>query len=571
MKRYLRRAAFFFRYAWLFSLFINLTLLLSPLYMLQIYDRVLTSRSLPTLAMLTLGVALGTLAYVGLEILRSRILVQAGLALDAMLAGPVLNTVFEHAAQLGGARHAAAMRDVAVLRQYLTGNGLFAFFDAPWGIVFLAIIFVIHWALGVTATAGMLLLLAMAWYDDRCTRPLLNLANARSRETAQSLDGAVRSAEVIEALGMREQVIARWLRRNAGVLAAQGGASDRAGAIVASSKGVRQLLQTLMLALGAYLVITQNLSSGTMIAATILLGKATAPIELAIAGWKGFVEARAAYGRLDAVLKASDLGRAASAVRLPAPLGALSVERVVFAAGAGQAPILKGIGFALEAGECLAVIGPSASGKSTLARLLLGVWRPQAGHVRLDGADVADWPASALGPHVGYLPQDVELLAGTVAENIARMNDAAASSEAVVAAAVRAGAHEMILGLPQGYQTRLGEGGATLSGGQRQRIGLARALFGEPRLVVLDEPNSNLDAQGELALVAAVRMLKDAGRTLVFVTHKPSLLQHADKVLVLDGGSVLSFGDRDAILAKLRLSAPATNLAAVKAATGRAA
>ncbi len=554
MKTYLKRAAFFFRYAWLFSLFINAALLLSPLYMLQVYDRVLTSRSLPTLGMLTLGVSLGYLVYVGLETLRSRILVQAGLALDAMLSNRILDLVFDKAAQPGGARHASAIRDVAVLRQALTGNALFAFFDAPWGIAFLAVIFIIHWVLGVTALIGMLILLSMALIDDRRTRPILQQANALSRESGRYIDGAVRNAEVIKALGMRGMLVGRWGQRNGQVLATQNVASDRAGVIVAGSKGLRQLMQTLMLGMGAYLVITENLSSGTMIAATILLGKATAPLELAIGGWKSFVEARAAYGRLDAMLKTAKWDDAT--VQLPAPLGALAVEKAVFSAGPGQPPILKGISFSLAAGECLAIIGPSAAGKSTLVRVLLGIWRPQSGSVRLDGASLADWPSHLLGPHLGYLPQDIELLAGTVAENIARMGSAAECSEAVVAAARLAGAHEMILRLPRGYDTEIGEAGATLSGGQRQRIGLARALYGQPRYVVLDEPNSNLDSEGELTLIDAMHKLRAMGSTLVFVTHKPSLLSEADKVLVLESGNVLAFGPRDAILAKLQMAAP---------------
>jgi PrtD family type I secretion system ABC transporter len=303
------------------------------------------------------------------------------------------------------------------------------------------------------------------------------------------------------------------------------------------------------------LVITENMSSGTMIAATILLGKATAPLELAVAGWKGFVEARAAYDRLDTMLKT--MADATATVRLPAPAGALTVERVVFGVGGGMPPILKGISFSLTAGECLAVIGPSAAGKTTLVRVLLGLWRPQSGSVRLDGASLADWPSELLGPHLGYLPQDIELLAGTVAENIARLGSVSDNSEAVVAAARLAGAHEMILHLPKGYDTDLGDAGTTLSGGQRQRIALARALFGKPRLVVLDEPNSNLDSEGELALVEAMRTLKAMGTTLVFVTHKSSLLNHADKVLVLEAGNVRAFGPRETILTKLQLPAPA--------------
>lgn len=553
MQDQLRRAAIFFRYAWLFSLFINLTLLLSPLYMLQVYDRVLSSRSLPTLAVLTLGVSVAYLVYAGLELLRSRILVQAGMALDGLLSGPVLDQVFAGAPQPGGTPHAGALRDVAVLRQTLTGNTLFAFFDAPWGIAFLAIIFIVHWAMGLLALAGMGVLVALTLLEDRRTRGLLQAAGQQATEANRGVDAAVRQAEVVEALGMRAGVVARWQARHARVLADQGMASDRAGLATASAKGVRQLLQTGMLGLGAYLVISENLSAGTMIAATILLGKATAPLELAIGGWRGFVEARAAWQRLDSLL--AGRATAAAPVQLPATQGALVAERVVFGAVPGQPPILKGVSFSLPAGASLAVIGPSGAGKSTLVRVLLGLWRPQQGQVRLDGASLADWPRAALAPHLGYLPQDTALLPGTVAENIARMGDAAEQSDGIVDAARQAGAHEMVLRLPQGYETEVGEGGQALSGGQRQRIGLARALFGRPRVVVLDEPNANLDTEGEAALVAALKALRQQGATVVFVTHRPALLAQADMVLALSQGAVLAVGPRDEVLARLRAGA----------------
>lgn len=549
MKHVLRRTAFFFRYAWLFSLFVNLAMLTLPLYMLQVYDRVLASRSLPTLAMLTLGAAFVYAVYVGLEMLRSRVLVQASVALDRLLGAQVLGEVFARAAQPLGERHAGAVRDVATLRQYVTGSGLFAFFDAPWSLVFLAIIFAIHPWLGATALLGMLVLLALALADERRTRPLLLQANALARQAGRDADAAVRQAEAVEAMGMRAAVVARWSARNDEVLRAQSQASDRSGSIVATSKGLRQLLQVAMLGLGAYLVITQHLSAGTMIAATILLARATAPLELAIAGWRGFVDARAAYARLAALVDRAP--SAAAALELPAPRGAVEVDRIVVAPVADRPPVLKGVSFDVAAGECVAVIGPSAAGKSTLLRALLGLWRPQSGCVRLDGADVADWPRESLAPHVGYLPQDVELLAGTVAENIARMGPMPQSSQAVVAAATLAGAHEMILKLPGGYDTVIGDAATVLSGGQRQRIGLARALFGPPKLVVLDEPNSNLDTDGEAALMAAIRALKAMGSTVVFVTHKPSLLADADRVLVLHAGSVAAFGPRDEVLAKV--------------------
>ncbi|MEJ6003032.1 type I secretion system permease/ATPase, partial [Paucibacter soli] len=519
---------------------------LSPLYMTQIYDRVLSSRSVPTLMALTLGVSLCYGLYTLLEALRSRILVQAGLALDRLLTEPVLKESFAGAARLGGARHAGHVRDVATVRQYLTGNGLFAFFDAPWGLLFLVIIFIVHWALGLVALAGMALLVGLAVWDHVRTRPLLMQSAEQARESGRRLDAALRNAEVVRALGMADAIATRWHRGHQGSLVAQAQASNSGGTALALTKGARQLLQSLMLAVGAYLVIADNLSPGVMLAATILLGKATAPVELAIGGWKQLVEAKAAYGRLDKLLK--DSHARAEPMPMPEPQGALQVSSLVFAAGTERPPILSGISFELEPGECMAVIGPSGSGKSSLLRLLLGIWAPSSGMVRLDGFDVAQWPSERLGPWLGYLPQDVELFEGTVAENIARLGVAAGCADAVIAAARAAGVHERVQQMPQGYDTQIGPAGQSLSGGQRQLLGLARALFGKPRLLMLDEPNSNLDAQGEAALVEALAQAKQQGTTVIYVTHKPSLLSAADKVLVLDTGRVKAFGPRDTVL-----------------------
>jgi len=535
-------------------MFVNLAMLTLPLYMLQVYDRVLTSRSLPTLLMLTLGAGFVYVVYAVLEWLRSRILVQASMALDALLTCRILADVVSRAALPGGERHAGAVRDVATLRQYVTGTGLFAFFDAPWSIVFLAVIFAIHVWLGITALLGMAILITLARADERRTRRLLVDANTKARKAGRDADAAARNAEVIEAMGMRSAVLARWSKDNDEVIGLQSLASERSASVIAASKGIRQLLQVVMLGVGAFLVITQNLSAGTMIAATILLGRATAPLELAIAGWKGFVDVRAAWARLTTVIERS--ADQSDSLQLPPPAGAISCERVVYAPDAGQPPAIKGVSFDVRPGECVAIIGPSAAGKSTLLRVLLGLWRPQSGCVRLDGADISEWPREALAPHLGYLPQDVELLSGTVAENIARMAPVAQRSAEVVAAAELAGAHDMILRLPRGYDTEIGDGGAVLSGGQRQRIGLARALLGRPRIVVLDEPNASLDTEGEVALTAAIKSLKSLGSTVIFVTHKPSLLMDADRVLVLGGGAVLAYGPRDDVM--LKLATPGT-------------
>ena len=546
MAHYLRQAATFFRYAWAFSFFINLALLLSPLFMTQVYDRVLTSRSLPTLTVLTVGVCVGLLFYSTLETLRSRVLVQAGLAIDQLLTTTVLREGFERAAQVGGLRQAVFARDVASLRQYLSGTGLHAFFDAPWGIAFLVIIFLCHWLLGAVALAGMVLLLGVALWDHRRTQPLLLDAHAASRDSARQLDAALRHAESVRAMGMGKAFLERWQHGHQSSLTGLATASDHGGTALALSKGSRQLLQALMLATGAYLVIVDNLSSGVMLAATILLGKATAPLELAIGGWRNFVDAKAAFRRLDAMLR--DIQARPEAMPLPQPQGALALDGVSFSIKAGDAPLLRGVSFSLSPGECLAVIGPSGAGKSTLLRVLLGIWPPQAGTVRLDGFDVHQWPSEHLGAYVGYLPQSVDLLEGSVATNIARMGDPALYADDVLAAAQTAGAHDMIQRLPSGYETETGADGTKLSGGQRQLVGLSRALFAQPKLLVLDEPNANLDAQGEQNLVQAMLNAKQMGTTVVFVTHKPSLLRVADKVLALDAGRIKAFGPRSEVL-----------------------
>lgn len=549
MRGQLHRAAMFYRYTWLFSLFINLALLLSPLYMTQVYDRVLTSRSVPTLVALTIGVGVGYLLYTSLEALRSRLLVQAGLALDELLSGRVMPLSFSRAAKQCGVRHGAALRDVATVRHFLTGNSLFAFLDAPWGLAFLAIIFLVHWVLGLVAAIGMALLLLLTFWDNRRTQPLLHYSADQSRASARQMDAALRNAETVRAMGMVGAVVTRWQEAHRLALRSQAAASNHGGLALAVSKGGRMLLQSVMLATGAYLVIADNLSSGVMLAATILLGKATAPIEQLIAGWKGFVDARAAYDRLDQLLREGQ--EQAEGMPLPAPTGALAITNLTYGGAGGVPPILQGVSLEVAPGECLALIGPSGSGKSTLMKVMLGIWPAAAGTVRWDGFDIGQWSPDALGAHIGYLPQDVELFDGTVAENIARLQDAAVHAEAIIDAARRAGAHEMIQHLPRGYETPLGPGGMALSGGQRQLIGLARALFANPKVIALDEPNASLDAPGEQALVKAMATLKQAGVTLVFVTHKPALLACADKVLVLNAGRVRGFGPKEAIMSAL--------------------
>jgi ATP-binding cassette subfamily C exporter for protease/lipase/ATP-binding cassette subfamily C protein EexD len=499
-----------------------------------------------------------------LELARARLLAAAGLGMDRMLGPTVLGGLLRRATRLGGAEYLYGMRDVASLRAFLSGAGIFAIFDAPWLPLFLILIFLFHPVLGVTATVGATILVGLALANEKLTRKPIEDMQVNSRRAGHYIDSGVRNAEVVAALGMGSAVTARWEKLNVEVLGRQRETSRIAGVIGGLTRFVRQGLQVVMLGLGAYLVIEQQLTPGIMMAATIILGRALQPVEMMISGWKQLVEARAAYLRLDALL-----GRGATAgspVALPAPKGAVAVERVLFAAKGAEKPIIKGVSFQLRAGEALAILGPSGAGKSTLARLLIGVWKPVAGTVRLDGADVSEWPREQLGPHIGYLPQDVELFAGTVAENIARMGEI--DGEAVIDAAKRANAHEMILRLPHGYDTPVGESGTALSGGQRQRIALARALYGAPQFVVLDEPNANLDGEGELALVRTMQALKEAAVTQVIVTHRPSLLAAVDTVLVLQDGLAQHFGPRNEVLPRLSRPGGAGPLRAVDGGAG---
>ena len=538
------RRAFWF--VALFSFVINLLMLTLPIYMLQVYDRVLTARSVDTLLMLTI-LAISMLLLLGLlEMARSRVLVRIGARLDDGVNAALFDSLLESRLQSSpSASH--PVRDLDQLRMFLTGSALIALFDSPWTPLFIALIFVFHPLLGTIALIGAILLFSLAILSELLTRKPLEAAGKEAAQAQKLIDSAGRNAEAIAAMGMADTIRERWLDRHISGLVHQAHASDRAGVLSATAKVMRLILQVTMLGSGAYLAIQQIITPGVMIAASIILGRALAPVEAAIGGWRHLVAARSAYGRLRKLL--GELGAPATKLSLPTPNGKLEVH--VSAAGPPtvQKPVLRKVGFRLEPGEALGVIGPSAAGKSTLARLLVGLWKPRSGHVRLDGADVADWDHRELGQHVGYLPQDTELLDGTVADNIRRFREGEA--QAVVEAASRAGVHDLILQLPDGYDTRVGEGGGALSGGQRQRIGLARALFGEPALVVLDEPNSNLDSEGEEALRAALVWLKEAGKTVVVISHRPNVLSVMDKIVVLRKGKMEDFGPSKEIIAKL--------------------
>lgn len=542
----------YFAYAGLFSLAINVLLLVPALYMLQVFDRVLSSRSEETLAMLSVGALLALAMMAALDVLRARLLAACGVALDRWLGPSVLQGLLEQTARLGGAEHLNGLRDVGTLRGFLVGAGIIALFDAPWLPLFLALIALFHPLLGAVALAGAALMLLLAVLNERLTRAPLEQALGAGRRAGRFVDAVTANAETVSALGMQRAVTRRWQGLSDAALGEQAAASGLGATFSGLTKFTRQFIQMAMLAAGAYLVIAQHVSAGVMIACTIILGRALAPVEMLVAGWRNLVEVRSAWQRLEKLFAANP--PAPPATRLPVPRGELAVERLLFAfPGAGR-PTLRGVTFNLQAGESLGIIGPSAAGKSTLARLLVGVWKPAAGAVRLDGADVATWQREQVGKYIGYVPQVVGLFAGTVAENIARLGEP--DAVAVIGAAKRAHAHDMILRLAKGYDTAIGDGGVALSAGQRQRVALARALYGAPRLVVLDEPNANLDAEGDEALVRTMQGLKQAGVTAIVVAHRPSLLVGMDKLLVLKDGVLEMFGTRAEIMARVGRTVP---------------
>ncbi len=541
-----------------FSFFINLLVLVPTIYMLQIYDRVLTSNSESTLLMLTLITLFLFIVMGALEWVRSQILIVAGTRLDRLLGARTFDSVFRQTLASGGRiATTQSLSDLLQLRQFLSGPGPFAFFDAPWLPLYIAMMFLFHPWFGVCAIVSALVLLGLAIWNELGTRDDLKEANRHAMESGNHTQRNLRNAEVIEAMGMLSRMRDRWQARQDIVLTLQSRASRKAGMIAAASKTFRMAIQSLALGLGAYLAIRREISPGIVIAGSILLGRALAPLDILINNWRQFLGARDTYHRLDTVLRA--LPVRAPPLPLPPPRGFLSLDKLVVTPPGAGAPVIKGVSLQARPGEVLAVIGPSGAGKSTIVRAILGIHRPATGSVRLDGAELAHWDREALGRHIGYLPQDVELLDGSVSENIARFG--AVDAQKVVAAAEAAGVHQLILRLPEGYDTRII--GNVLSAGQRQRVGLARALYDEPVLVVLDEPNSNLDADGEAALAATLGALKHAGRTVVMVTHGHSILGHADKILVLIEGQTSLYGERDKVLAAMqqaasRAQAPAT-------------
>ena len=519
------------------SFFVNLLLIAPALFLLQVFDRVLASRSGETLLMLLLGMGVALVLMWLLDHLRGRMQGVAGALLGQSLSPDVVRTLLARGARRHEALPMEGLRDVGTLRNLFSAQGLLAVFDAPWVLVYVAVIWMAHPWLGFAAGLAVLLMLVLAVVNDRLTRRDIEELQKEASVATRVLEDSLANAEVVQTMGMANALVGRWQTRSDRVAEMQRDAARKSVGMAAFTRTTRQAVQVLIQAVGAWLVITQQGTPGVLVAATILLGRALAPMEQIVGSWRVLAEARIAWARLSELL--AQRAAQPDKMALPAPAGALVAQGLVWRAPGSERVILAGVSLALQAGESLAIVGASGAGKSTLVRLLTGVWAPNAGSVRLDGVDVAQWPREALGPHLGYVPQDVELFGGTVAENIARLGQP--DPIKVVAAAQRAQVHEMILALPQGYDTVIDPRGSLLSPGQRQRIALARALYGNPTLVVLDEPNSNLDGAGELALAATLQSLKGQA-TVVVVTHRISLVQHVDKMLVLEGGRVQHFG-----------------------------
>jgi len=529
----------------LLSTAVNLLMLTVPIYMLQVYDRVIPGSSVETLVYLTILAAGALAAMAVLDVLRSRIMVRIGVWIDRVLSPTLFERGIENTLR-GVSYQTDALRDLATLRSYLGAVGIMALFDAPWMPIYLVLIFVLHPTLGLFATVGAIVLIALAVANHMLTSGRLNRANMTSAYGYRNAEMAFRNAEVIEAMGMTPALTRRWGELNTDILQLQEGVSDTSGLINAWTKSLRLFLQVGVLGLGAWLVLRHELTAGGIIAASIIMSRALAPVEQAIGSWRITTNARDAWKRLTELLELPPLYP--PAMPFPRPSGALVVRGVNYAPS-GRA-VLRDISFSLEPGEALGIVGPSAAGKSTLARLIIGLAKPQSGSIRLDGADVFAWNRDNFGINIGYLPQKVELLSGTVRDNIARMEGGDSSD--VVAAAMGAGVHDMIMRLPSSYETEIGEFGHMLSGGQRQRIGLARAIYRRPAFVVLDEPNANLDVEGEAALKQTIAELKECGSIVVVITHRPMLMTEFDKVLALRNGRAEFFGPSKTLLAQVK-------------------
>lgn len=527
-----------------FTAVINILMLAPSIYMMEVYDRVLGSRNEFTLLMLSM-IAIGLFGLISiLEYIRSMVVIHISVKLDEYLNSRVYTAAFEQNLRGANVNAGQALNDLTTIRQFVTGNGIFAFFDAPWFPIYLAIIFLFNFWLGVFALISTSILIGLAWLNEKSTGKPITEANTIAQRSFNMASNNLRNAEVIDAMGMLSNMRTRWYAEHRKFLQLQAQASKQASQITSITKFVRIGVQSLILGVAALLVIKGQVTSGMMIAASILLARAISPVEQIIGVWRQWSGVLSAYHRLVHLLSnnpAKTIG-----LSLPRATGQVQVEGVTAAPPKALAPVLRNLSFSLRAGDCLGIIGPSGSGKSTLAKLLVGVWPANHGTIRLDGADVFQWNKDELGPNIGYLPQDIELFAGSIADNICRFG--LVDSDKIVFAAQAAGVHDLILRMPNGYDTIIGDGGLGLSGGEKQRIALARALFNTPSLIVLDEPNSNLDEMGEAALTHALAKIKNMGKTVVLITHCPNILRHTNLLLVLGNGAALAFGPTEKVL-----------------------
>ncbi len=543
----------YFWYATLFSASINLLMLTPIIYMLQVYDRVVSSGSMSTLATLTLLMMLLLVSTGGFEWVRTRLLVAANVRLEKDLREPTSKASALNSLNSGNPTASmGAMQDLLGLRQFITGNGAFAIMDAPWVFIYIGVMFLFHPYFGVAAIIAAIVMISLAIITQKATAERLKDANILSQKASISFQNSLKNAEVIQGMGMAANIRRRDGALQDDAMNEQAFVSVIAGRLSAISKSFRLISQSLLLGLGAYLSLNQQISPGMMIAGSLLLGRALAPIDILVANWKGFIAATNQLNRLKTNL--STFPKEKPRMDLPVPAGNLSVNQILVVPPGSATASLKGVDFRIESGETLGIIGPSAAGKTSLARAILGVWPLRTGTVRLDGADISKWDRDKLGPYLGYLPQDIELFDGTIAENICRFSEE--DSQKIVEASQKAGVHEMILALPEGYDTVINSYSGSLSAGQRQRVGLARAIYGNPKLIVLDEPNSNLDDQGENDLLAALSQMKGSGSTIIVITHRTSILSLVDKLMILKDGMIARFGSRDDVLQALSSKSP---------------
>ncbi|NBU59853.1 MAG: type I secretion system permease/ATPase [Betaproteobacteria bacterium] len=543
-----------FIFVGIMSLVVNLLMLAPTLYMLQVYDRVMISQSRVTLLALTLIVIFLFAVMAFADVARSRMIVRMGVRLDEVLNATVFRSSFAQQLRRAGNNPTQAFADLTMLRQYITGAGIFAFFDAPWAPIYVAVMFMLHPWLGITTLVFIAIQGGLAWLTHVLTTDANEASIEEERELNTFLFTKMRNAEVIESMGMVDNLRKRWWARQVDSLRAAMHSSDMQHRMMAVTKGLQYAKASLSLGVGALLVIRGELSVGAMIAANVLMSRASQPFEMLVGGWRGFTSAKLAFDRLNTLLH--DNPEASGRIAGERPRGQISLLGLVATAPNRAAPILQGLDADFPAGQVIGVIGPSGSGKSTLAKCLVGIWPDTQGQVLLDGTPVTQWDREAIGPHIGYLPQDVELFMGSLAENISRFGDV--DSEAVVAAAQKTGVHDMILRFPRGYDSAIGEAGSVLSGGQRQRVALARAIYRSPALIVLDEPNANLDEPGEQALETTIRQLRDEGSTVFLITHRPGILRVADQLVLMEDGRIVRHGPREEVIAALRAAAPQT-------------